>query len=362
MRKIIFIPLACMLLSACGAYHSFRTGETAHGYPVSHGFESEAKIAPGNTVIHRTRPTAKPRSTRPKLTAKNQDKATVRSNVVHARSQAIASELTAKEHAYWSQEPPAAREGIDRSAARAAISPSPGFKLADGTVIARNESIKVVQFAGSDLSDRECYLLTGHLTLHLDGTGVFKKNILDLGKKGAGATYEFSFYYYDQHLSLLSKTPNISHKIPEQHIIQETTHEIKFNMPDFDKIERVKISFMCKKEDLDNPSPKVRSLSTAPTPGGNQGHCNARAAAHKVSGAAYALLTSECLDTRATGEVQPDAPALANAPAVSHEAHARHDEQQRKWDATARRNINSICTGCTGPGRSPSRESAGVSR
>jgi hypothetical protein len=209
------------------------------------------------------------------------------------------------------------------------------------------------------------------LTLRPNGTGVFKKNILGLGNKGASSTYKFSFLYYDQHSNLLSKTPILSHEIPEQHTIHESSHAITFNMSDFYKIERVKMSLMCEKEGFNNRSPNNRSLSTAkistPNGEGNQGRCNAETAAHEGSGAAYAILRSECLDgsqsfvrqstpsaeTRAITAGQPDAPALANG-------QAHHDEQQRTWDATARRSINSICTGCTGSGRSPSSQSPGA--
>ena len=167
---------------------------------------------------------------------------------------------------------------------------------------------------------------------------------------------------------------DFAHKISENHTIQEGNHEMKFNMSDFDKIEQVKISFTCENEGSDNPWGNARSLSTALTPKvqGNQGRCNAEAATHTRPGAAYATLTGECLDgsqslarqstpsaeAPATTAVQPDGPTPANA--LSHEAEARHDEQQRKWDATARRNIDLICTGCTGPGRSPPRQPAEV--
>ena len=72
--------------------------------------------------------------------------------------------------------------------------------------------------------------------------------------------------------------------------------------------------------------------------------CRAEAAAHKLSGAAQAIFIDDCLNRS-----QP-LPALAN------EAKARHDEQQRKWDATAIRIMRSICAGCAGPApRQPAR-------
>ena len=58
-----------------------------------------------------------------------------------------------------------------------AASSSPGFKAADGTVIARDESMKVVRFLGNDLSDRDCHLLTTDLTLHSSGKAVLKTKI-----------------------------------------------------------------------------------------------------------------------------------------------------------------------------------------
>ena len=72
--------------------------------------------------------------------------------------------------------------------------------------------------------------------------------------------------------------------------------------------------------------------------------CRAEAAAHKLSGAAQAIFIDDCLNRS-----QP-LPALAN------EAKARHDEQQRKWDATAIRIMRSICAGCAGTApRQPAR-------
>src|SRR5215217_9501976 len=41
---------------------------------------------------------------------------------------------------------------VNGAASPPAVSPSPGFKVADGTVIARDESVKVVRFLGDNLS------------------------------------------------------------------------------------------------------------------------------------------------------------------------------------------------------------------
>jgi hypothetical protein len=99
----------------------------------------------------------------------------------------------------------------------------------------------------------------------------------------------------------------------------------------------------------------VLSLMALPSPAHPQSsseaskRCRAEAAAHKLSGAAEAIFIDDCLNRS-----QP-LPALAN------EAKARHDQQQRKWDATAIRSMRSICAGCAGtaprqPARTPRME------
>src|SRR5215208_3364034 len=52
---------------------------------------------------------------------------------------------------------------VDGAASPPAVTPSPGFKVADGTVIARDESMKVVRFLGDNLSTVDCLLLTSDL-------------------------------------------------------------------------------------------------------------------------------------------------------------------------------------------------------
>src|SRR5215203_3633820 len=54
---------------------------------------------------------------------------------------------------------------VNGAASPPAVSPSPGFKVADGTVIARDESMKVVRFLGDNLSTIDCLLLTSDLVL-----------------------------------------------------------------------------------------------------------------------------------------------------------------------------------------------------
>src|SRR5215207_7137461 len=235
----------------------FQAREASHSLSVSPGDEVKGTTVPGDRVVH------------PRLT--------------NARSGATASKLTLRDEGNRAQEAPAAREAphslsvspgdevkgttvpgngnTDGRASVPAVSSSPRFKVADGTLIARDESRKVVRFHGNDLSDRDCHLLTSDLTLRSNGTAVFEKSILGMGRI---FTYIFYFHYYDQQWRFLFKTPILSHRISEEHTIYKDSHEITSDMSDFGKIEHVKISFKCEKEGSDNPSANDRSELIAP--------------------------------------------------------------------------------------------------
>jgi DNA uptake protein ComE-like DNA-binding protein len=147
-----------------------------------------------------------------------------------------------------------------------AASTSPGFKVADGTVIARDESMKVVRFLGNDLSNGACQLLTSQLTLHSNGKTVFETKIFSLL---IHITYKFYLNYYDHQRNLLFTTPDLSHQVSqEDDLIDERKHEITFDMSEFEKVEHVKITFKCEREGFDNPSANASSGATALTPKG----------------------------------------------------------------------------------------------
>src|SRR5215217_8464655 len=150
---------------------------------------------------------------------------------------------------------------VDGAASPPAVSPSPGFKVADGTVIARDESMKVVRFLGDNLSTIDCLLLTSDLVLRSNGTAAFITNILGLGTT---LTYHFSFEVYDHRRNLLFKIPNLSHEISsEEYLIDEVNHKIAFDMSQFAKVEHVNITFQCKRVGFDNPLADARSGATA---------------------------------------------------------------------------------------------------
>src|SRR5215207_8424836 len=150
---------------------------------------------------------------------------------------------------------------VNGAASPPAVSPSPGFKVADGTVIARDESMKVVRFLGDNLSTIDCLLLTSDLVLRSNGTAAFITNILGLGTT---LTYHFSFEVYDHRRNLLFKAPNLSHEISsEEYLIDEVNHKIAFDMSQFAKVEHVNITFQCKRVGFDNPSADARSGATA---------------------------------------------------------------------------------------------------
>ena len=196
----------------------------------------------------------------------------------NARSGATGSKVTPKEdnrvnEATAAQEPsdgfplPPADElkgttvRVNGAASPPAVSPSPGFKVADGTVIARDESMKVVRFLGDNLSTIDCLLLTSDLVLRSNGTAAFITNILGLGTT---LTYHFSFEVYDHRRNLLFKTPNLSHEISsKEYLIDEVNHKIAFDMSQFAKVEHVNITFQCKRVGFDNPSADARSGATA---------------------------------------------------------------------------------------------------
>ena len=147
-----------------------------------------------------------------------------------------------------------------------AVSSSPGLKAADGTVIARDESMKVVRFLGNDLSNGACQLLTSELTLHSNGKAVFETKIFSLLIL---ITYKFNLNYYDHQWNLLFTTPNLSHQVSQEDaLIDERKHEITFDMSEFGKVEHVKITFKCEREGFDNPSANASSGATALTPKG----------------------------------------------------------------------------------------------
>src|SRR5215207_345601 len=168
----------------------FRAQEASYGLPVFPRGELKDTTVPGDKVVH-------PRQT-------------------NVRSGATASKLTPKDKGNQIQGAPAAQEasyglpvssgsevkgttvpGDSNTAGRAfapAVSSSPGFKVTDGTIIAQDESRKVVQFLGSGPSDDNCDLLTSELTLRSNGTAVFKERVT-----GRGMTaYKFKINYYDQ--------------------------------------------------------------------------------------------------------------------------------------------------------------------
>jgi DNA uptake protein ComE-like DNA-binding protein len=147
-----------------------------------------------------------------------------------------------------------------------AVSSSPGFKVADGTVIARDESMKVVRFLGNDLSNGACQLLTSELTLHSNGKTVFETKIFSLL---IPIRYKFYLSYFDHQWNLLFTTPNLSHQVSqEDDLIDDRKHEITFDMSEFGKVEHVKITFKCEREGFDNPSANASSGATALTPKG----------------------------------------------------------------------------------------------
>jgi DNA uptake protein ComE-like DNA-binding protein len=179
-----------------------------------------------------------------------------------------------------------------------AVSSSPGFKAADGTVIARDESMKVVRFLGNDLSDRDCHLLTTDLTLHSSGKAVLKTEILGM----AGIiTYKFYLNYYDQQWNLLFTTPNLSHQVSREDLIDESKHEITFDMSEFEKVEHVKITFKCAREGSDKPSANASSGATALTPKG-EGNLTEDA--------------SQGLSARTAGTPQPSSPESSSQPSA----------------------------------------------
>ncbi len=153
---------------------------------------------------------------------------------------------------------------VHGAASLPAVSPSPGFKVADGTVIARDESMKVVRFLGDNLSTVDCLLLTSDLTLRSNGTAAFITNILGVG---TALTYHFNFEVYDHRWNLLFTTPNLSHEISsEEYLIDEVNHKITFDISKFSNIEHVNITFQCKRVGSDNPSADARSGATAVIP------------------------------------------------------------------------------------------------
>jgi len=125
--------------------------------------------------------------------------------------------------------------------------------------------MKVVRFLGDDLSTRDCHLLTDDLTLRSNGTAVFETRILAVG---INFTYNFFFGYYDNQWNIIFTTPNLSHRLSEEYLIDEAKHEITFDTLKFEKVEHVKITFNCEKEGSDNPPANASSGATALTPKG----------------------------------------------------------------------------------------------
>lgn len=74
-----------------------------------------------------------------------------------------------------------------------------GHGLEDGVLSARDVGTKVVQFPDptGSISDGDCRVPAGQLTLQSDGTGVFKERIFSVG---GTPTFQFRFHYYDQQL------------------------------------------------------------------------------------------------------------------------------------------------------------------
>src|SRR5215211_4242541 len=81
-------------------------------------------------------------------------------------------------------------------------------------------------------------------------------------------TYKFYVQHYDDQWNLLFTTPNLTHRILQKYLFDESKHEINFNMSNFGKVEHVKITFKCEEEGFDNPSANARSGPTALTPKG----------------------------------------------------------------------------------------------
>ena len=255
MRNIVFIGMACVLLSACGVDPAERvyvvdSVDTSDGdSPVD---TSDGLPVEGTTV---------PRVVQPRLT----------------RSGATASKLTPNDEGNRVQEAQAAQGASRRippspaDGQKGATVPGnggasvPAVSVADSTVIARDESMKVVRFRGLDLSNRDCQLLTSDLTLRSNGTAIFATRILAVG---INITYNFSFGYYDNQWNIIFTTPNLSHRLSEKYPIDEAKHEITFDMSEFEKVEHVKITFNCEKEGSDNPSANASSGATALTPKG----------------------------------------------------------------------------------------------
>ena len=150
---------------------------------------------------------------------------------------------------------------VNGAASPPAVSPSPGFKVADGTVIARDEFHEGSQIPWRRSLNRDCLLLTSDLTLRSNGTAAFMTNILGVG---TALTYKFNFEIYDHQWNLLFTTPNLSHEISsEEYLIDEVNHKIAFDMSEFAKVEHVNITFQCKRVGFDNPSADARSGATA---------------------------------------------------------------------------------------------------
>src|SRR3954452_13705757 len=107
----------------------------------------------------------------------------------------------------------------------------------DGVLSARDAGTKVVQFpdpAGS-ISDGDCRVPAGQLTLQSDGTGVFKERIFSVG---GTPTFQFRFHYYDQQWAPLISVPHdsvgeglselISFQIPEEMTVLEDEQPVRF--------------------------------------------------------------------------------------------------------------------------------------
>ena len=158
--------------------------------------------------------------------------------------------------------------------------------------------MKVVRFLGNDLSDGDCHLLTTELTLHSSGKAVLRRKLLGM----AGIiTYKFYLNYYDHQWNLLFTTPNLSHQVSREDLIDEGKHEITFDMSEFEKVEHVKITFKCEREGFDNPSANASSGATALTPKG-EGNQTQDA--------------SQGLSARTAGTPQPSPPEPSSQPSA----------------------------------------------